>query len=64
MGADRQHLHLLDFRQVGHQRRQSGASYGIIGGLAYATYWLSIPLAGFVITICAATPAPPAWWVS
>ncbi|MCP5159173.1 MAG: sodium:solute symporter [Gammaproteobacteria bacterium] len=26
-----------------------GASYGIIGGLAYATYWLSIPLAGFVI---------------
>lgn len=26
-----------------------GASYGLIGGLAYATYWLSIPLAGFVI---------------
>lgn len=26
-----------------------GASYGIVGGLAYATYWLSIPLAGFVI---------------
>ncbi|WP_137807352.1 MULTISPECIES: sodium:solute symporter family transporter [unclassified Pseudomonas] len=26
-----------------------GASYGLVGGLAYATYWLSIPLAGFVI---------------
>lgn len=26
-----------------------GASYGLIGGLAYATYWLSIPLAGLVI---------------
>ncbi|HCB13126.1 MAG TPA: sodium:solute symporter, partial [Gammaproteobacteria bacterium] len=26
-----------------------GASYGIVGGLAYAAYWLSIPLAGFVI---------------
>jgi Na+/proline symporter len=26
-----------------------GAAYGIVGGLAYATYWLSIPLAGFVI---------------
>lgn len=26
-----------------------GAAYGIIGGLAYATYWLSIPLAGWVI---------------
>ncbi|HAO32763.1 MAG TPA: sodium:solute symporter [Candidatus Competibacter sp.] len=26
-----------------------GASYGIVGGLAYATYWLSIPLAGLVI---------------
>lgn len=26
-----------------------GAAYGIVGGLAYATYWLSIPLAGVVI---------------
>lgn len=26
-----------------------GASYGIVGGLAYATYWLSIPLAGVAI---------------
>lgn len=26
-----------------------GATYGVIGGLAYATYWLSIPVAGFVI---------------
>ena len=26
-----------------------GAEYGIVGGLAYATYWLSIPLAGVVI---------------
>lgn len=26
-----------------------GASYGIVGGLAYACYWLSIPLAGMVI---------------
>ena len=26
-----------------------GAAYGIVGGLAYATYWLSIPLAGWVI---------------
>lgn len=26
-----------------------GASYGIVGGLAYATYWLSIPVAGWVI---------------
>ena len=26
-----------------------GAAYGIIGGLAYAAYWLSIPVAGIVI---------------
>lgn len=26
-----------------------GAQYGIVGGVAYATYWLCIPLAGFVI---------------
>ncbi|MDK6233805.1 SLC5/6 family protein [Aerococcus sanguinicola] len=26
-----------------------GAQYGIVGGFAYATYWLCIPLAGFVI---------------
>jgi solute:Na+ symporter, SSS family len=26
-----------------------GAAHGIVGGLAYATYWLSIPLAGLVI---------------
>ena len=26
-----------------------GATYGIVGGLAYATYWLSIPIAGLVI---------------
>lgn len=26
-----------------------GASYGVVGGLAYAAYWLSIPLAGIVI---------------
>lgn len=26
-----------------------GAQYGIVGGLAYATYWLSIPVAGIVI---------------
>ncbi|MGH8702910.1 MAG: sodium:solute symporter family transporter, partial [Burkholderiales bacterium] len=26
-----------------------GASYGVVGGLAYATYWLSIPVAGLVI---------------
>ena len=26
-----------------------GAKFGILGGLAYATYWLCIPLAGFVI---------------
>lgn len=26
-----------------------GATYGIVGGLAYASYWLSIPLAGFAI---------------
>jgi len=26
-----------------------GASYGVVGGLAYATYWLSIPVAGIVI---------------
>ncbi|WAW14538.1 sodium:solute symporter family transporter [Peptostreptococcus equinus] len=26
-----------------------GAKYGIVGGIAYATYWLCIPLAGFVI---------------
>lgn len=26
-----------------------GADYGIVGGIAYATYWLCIPLAGFVI---------------
>lgn len=26
-----------------------GASYGLVGGLAYATWWLSIPVAGVVI---------------
>ncbi|CDX03677.1 Sodium/solute symporter-like protein [Desulfitobacterium hafniense] len=26
-----------------------GAQYGIVGGLAYASYWLCIPLAGFAI---------------
>lgn len=26
-----------------------GQQYGIVGGLAYATYWLCIPLAGFAI---------------
>jgi Na+/proline symporter len=26
-----------------------GAAYGAVGGLAYATYWLSIPVAGIVI---------------
>ena len=26
-----------------------GAKYGVVGGLAYAAYWLSIPLAGWVI---------------
>ena len=26
-----------------------GASFGVVGGLAYATYWLSIPVAGVVI---------------
>lgn len=26
-----------------------GAAYGAVGGLAYATYWLSIPFAGWVI---------------
>lgn len=26
-----------------------GATYGVVGGLAYATYWFSIPVAGYVI---------------
>ena len=26
-----------------------GAAYGVVGGVAYAAYWLSIPLAGWVI---------------
>jgi len=26
-----------------------GATYGVVGGLAYAAYWLSIPIAGLVI---------------
>lgn len=26
-----------------------GSEYGIVGGIAYATYWLCIPLAGFAI---------------
>lgn len=26
-----------------------GAAYGVVGGLAYAAYWLSIPLAGVAI---------------
>jgi Na+/proline symporter len=26
-----------------------GATYGVVGGLAYAAYWLSIPVAGIVI---------------
>ncbi len=28
-----------------------GQAYGIVGGLAYATYWLSIPVAGIVIYV-------------
>lgn len=28
-----------------------GQSYGIVGGLAYAAYWLSIPMAGIVIYV-------------
>src|SRR3970040_571454 len=27
-----------------------GAAHGIVGGLAYAAYWLSIPVAGMVIS--------------
>ncbi|MFC3284965.1 sodium:solute symporter family transporter [Litchfieldella rifensis] len=26
-----------------------GEAYGVVGGLAYATYWLSIPAAGYII---------------
>ena len=26
-----------------------GAAYGVTGGLAYASYWLSIPVAGYII---------------
>ncbi|MFE8070975.1 sodium:solute symporter [Marinobacteraceae bacterium S3BR75-40.1] len=26
-----------------------GAAYGVVGGLAYAAYWLSIPVAGYII---------------
>ena len=26
-----------------------GATYGVVGGLAYASYWLSIPVAGYII---------------
>ena len=26
-----------------------GAEFGVVGGLAYATYWFSIPIAGYVI---------------
>ena len=26
-----------------------GAAYGVVGGLAYASYWLSIPVAGYII---------------
>jgi len=26
-----------------------GADYGVVGGLAYASYWLSIPVAGYII---------------
>ncbi len=26
-----------------------GEAYGVVGGLAYATYWFSIPIAGYVI---------------
>jgi hypothetical protein len=26
-----------------------GAAWGVVGGLAYATYWLSIPIAGLTI---------------
>lgn len=26
-----------------------GEAYGVVGGLAYATYWLSIPVAGYII---------------
>ena len=28
-----------------------GAAYGVTGGLAYASYWLSIPIAGYIIKI-------------
>ena len=34
-----------------------GAEFGLVGGLAYATYWLSIPLCGLTRRWCA-TPAP------
>lgn len=49
MGADLQRLHQLDLCQVDHDAANLGAAHGVVGGLAYAAYWLSIPLAGAVI---------------
>ena len=38
-----------------------GAAHGVVGGLAYATYWLSIPVAGLVIYWLARATAQPGW---
>lgn len=37
------------FAKSGTNAANLGASYGAVGALAYATYWLSIPVAGIVI---------------
>lgn len=37
-----------------------GAAYGITGGLAYATYWLSIPVAGYIIYLIRTQTGPVA----
>ncbi len=49
MGVDVQHFISWIFAKSVTNAANLGAAYGIVGGLAYAAYWLSIPVAGIVI---------------
>ena len=39
-----------------------GAAHGVVGGLAYAAYWLSIPVAGIVIYYTMSGESKDAFW--
>jgi len=47
--ADGQYFYQLDFAKSVTNAANLGAAYGVTGGLAYASYWLSIPVAGYII---------------